>query len=108
VPLPQGTSLSALPGFGSKVPRATQAEFLRDFEGQVKGPSPAVFNWLVMRQGVESIKPDVHVHRFTERAVGRRLSDDDVVQLVMAAARTLGYRSYEMDWAKWEFEGARS
>jgi hypothetical protein len=86
---------------------ATQSEFRRDFEGRVKGLGPAVFNWLVMRQGVESVKPDVHVHRFTERAVGRRLSDDDVVQLVMGAARTLGHRSYELDWAIWEFERAR-
>jgi hypothetical protein len=81
---------------------ANRAEFRRDFEGKVKGLGPAVFNWLVMRQGVETVKPDVHLRRFTERVLGRRLSDTDVVDVVVGAARLLGLKAYELDWAIWE------
>src|SRR5207253_881411 len=42
---------------------ARSSEFGRDFAGQVRGLGPAVYNWLVMRQGVETIRPDVHVMR---------------------------------------------
>lgn len=37
----------------------------------------AVSSWLVRRQGVETVKPDVHLHRFSEAAVGRPLRDED-------------------------------
>src|SRR5437868_10434 len=59
---------------------ATSAQFKRDFEGRVRGLGPAVFQWLVMRQGVDTVKPDVHVHRFAEAAVGRPLNDADTVE----------------------------
>jgi len=86
---------------------ANRAEFRRDFEGKVKGLGPAVFNWLVMRQGVETVKPDVHLRRFAEGALGRRLSDVDVVEAVVAASRQLGLIAYKLDWAIWE-QGRRS
>lgn len=38
---------------------AKQASFERDFKGQVKGLGIAVFHWLVIRCGADSIKPDV-------------------------------------------------
>jgi len=83
---------------------AQNAEFKRDFEGRVFGLGPAVFQWLVMRQGVETVKPDVHVRRFAERALGRRLDDDEVVKMVTLAAEELGMKAYELDWAIWEHE----
>lgn len=81
---------------------AVQAEFKRDFQGRVKGLGEAVFQALVMRQGVDTVKPDVHVHRFVEGALGRRLSDTDTVEVVTAAARQLGWKAAELDWAIWE------
>jgi hypothetical protein len=51
---------------------AHRSSFKGDFEGRVKGLGPAVYQWLVMRQGVDTVKPDVHVRRFAEAAVGRR------------------------------------
>ena len=85
---------------------AARAQFERDFEGRVPGLGPAVFHGLLMRQGVETVKPDVHVRRFTEALLGRRLSDDDLVATVVAAARVLGVRAYELDWAIWEYQRA--
>lgn len=43
---------------------AETANFERDFKNKVRGLGPAVFQWLVMRQGIDTVKPDVHVHRF--------------------------------------------
>lgn len=86
---------------------ATTSEFKRDFEGQKKGLGYAVFNWLVMRQGIETVKPDVHVRRFVEGAVGRTgLSDELIVELVVEGARRIGVKSYELDWAIWESQRA--
>jgi hypothetical protein len=81
---------------------ATDASFDDDFKGRVRGLGPAVFQWLVMRQGVDTVKPDVHVHRFAARVLGRSLSDTDVVEVIVAAARRLGRPAHRLDWAIWE------
>jgi hypothetical protein len=81
---------------------AHNSEFRRDFEGRVKGLGPAVYQWLVMRQGVDTVKPDVHVRKFAEAAVGRPLSDTDVIEVVTRAAGVLGIKAYELDWRIWE------
>jgi hypothetical protein len=81
---------------------ATNSNFKKDFEGQVKGLGIAVYHWLVMRQGVDTVKPDVHVRRFAEAAVGRPLRDEEVVEVVTRSAHRLGMKAYELDWAIWE------
>jgi len=81
---------------------AKSSDFERDFQGRVKGLGVAVYHWLAMRQGVDTVKPDVHVRRFAEKAVGRSLSDQDVVDVVVKAAHALGTKAYELDWAIWE------
>lgn len=81
---------------------AEEGEFRSDFEGQVKGLGIAVYQWLVMRQGVDTVKPDVHVHRFVEAALHRPLSDQEVVDIVTEAAHELGLKAYELDWRIWE------
>jgi len=81
---------------------AHRSSFKVDFEGRVKGLGPAVYQWLVMRQGVDTVKPDVHVRRFAESAVGRPLGDDDVIELVMKTTQSLGIKAYELDWRIWE------
>ena len=42
-----------------------------DFQGQVKGLGPVVYQWLTMRLGAETVKPDVHIVRFVSRAIAR-------------------------------------
>ena len=81
---------------------SAQSTFKRDFEGRVKGLGPAVYQWLVMRQGVDTVKPDVHVRRFAELAVGRRLNDQELIEVVVKAAAALGMPAYELDWRIWE------
>jgi hypothetical protein len=81
---------------------AERATFERDFKARVPGLGPAVFQWLVMRQGVDTVKPDVHVHRFVAGVLGRRLSDVDVVEVTVAAAHRLGRPAHRVDWVIWE------
>jgi hypothetical protein len=81
---------------------ALTSTFKTDFEGRVRGLGPAVYQWLVMRQGVDTVKPDVHVRRFAEAAVGRRLNDQDVIELTTQAAARIGIKAFELDWRIWE------
>jgi hypothetical protein len=81
---------------------AGRALFGRDFEGRVRGLGIAVFQWLVMRQGIETVKPDVHIRRFVEQALGRSPRDREVIALLEAVARELGIKAYELDWRIWE------
>jgi hypothetical protein len=81
---------------------AARSTFAADFQGKVKGLGIAVYHWLVMRQGIDTVKPDVHVRRFAESAVGRPLSDVEVVEVVTKAAHQLGKGAFELDWAIWE------
>jgi len=55
-----------------------------------------------MRQGVDTVKPDVYVRRFAEAAVGRSLSDEEVIAAVSDAAHELDLKAYELDWRIWE------
>jgi hypothetical protein len=81
---------------------AETSTFKENFEGKVKGLGPAVYQSLVMRQGVDTVKPDVHVRRFAEAAVGRRLDDWEVVEVTTGAAKLLGLTAVEVDWRIWE------
>jgi hypothetical protein len=83
---------------------AARSDFKRDFQGRVKGLGPAVYHWLIMRSGVESAKPDVHTRHFIEAALGRRASDDEIIEAISLAAKRLGWSTRELDWSIWEHE----
>jgi hypothetical protein len=81
---------------------AARSEFKRDFEGRIKGLGIAVYHWLIMRQGVDTVKPDVHIRRFAEGAIERPLTDHEVIEVVSRSAHELGLKAYELDWRIWE------
>jgi hypothetical protein len=83
---------------------AANSDFERDFKGRIPGLAFAVYKWLVMRQGVETVKPDLHVRNFVEGIVRRSLSDADLVAALEQVARLLGIKAYELDWRIWESE----
>jgi len=85
---------------------ARSAEFRRDFQGRVKGLGYATFQWLTMRCGIETVKPDVHTRRFTQRCLGRPLTDSDIVELVTRAAKLLGMPARLLDLAIWNAKAA--
>jgi 3-methyladenine DNA glycosylase/8-oxoguanine DNA glycosylase len=82
---------------------ARESEF-KDFEGKVKGLGPAVYRWLIMRLGVQTVKPDVHVLRFVSRAIGRPVREGEAVAGLEAIASRLGVKAAILDWSIWEHE----
>lgn len=92
------TSQEALKGW------AESSCFEQGFKGRVRGLGFAVYQWLVMRQGVETIKPDVHVRRFVESIIHRSPTDDELVEALEKVAKQLGLKAYELDWRIWEYQ----
>lgn len=87
---------------------ANQADFKRDFEGKVKGAGLAIFQWLIMRQGVETVNASVHIHRFIQETLGYAVTDRTAIKLIERAAQEMGVKAYELDWRIWEHTSGRS
>ena len=83
---------------------STQANFV----GHIKGLGPAVYRSLVMRLGVDTIKPDVHVLRFVSAAIGRRVTQDEAVTSLETIARRLGTSARAVDASIWALQARRT
>lgn len=70
-----------------------------------KGLGPAVYQWLVMRLGGETAKPDVRLLRFVSRAIGRPANERETIDGIEEVARRLGIRANQLDWGIWEAGG---
>ena len=57
---------------------------------------------LVMRQGVETIKPDIHIKNFLRQTTGRPFTDQEAVSLLERVAKDLNRPANELDWSIWE------
>ena len=87
---------------------ACTSDFERYFEGRVKGLSVAAYQWLLMRQGVETVKPDVHLHRFVRSVLAHAVSDSELIRLLEQVAEALQLKAYELDWRIWEHQRGSS
>lgn len=85
---------------------AHDSNFKEHFEGQVKHLGLAAYKWLTMRLGVETVKPDVHLHRFVESAVGHPVTDDELIRALETVAQRTGRPAARLDWAIWEHQRA--
>jgi hypothetical protein len=83
---------------------AHSSDYKRDFAGQVKNLGPAAYYWLLIRLGVDTVKPDVWLHGFVKRAIGRDLDDLELVHAVTDAAHAVGRRVRDLDAGIWESE----
>jgi len=84
---------------------ANTSTFENDFKGKIPGMSYAIYQWLIMRQGIETIKPDVHVRRFVESIVQRAdFTDSELVSTLESVAKQLRLKAYELDWRIWEYQ----
>ena len=84
---------------------ARTSSYERDFQGRIRGMGFAIYKWLVMRQGVETVKPDVMIRRFVESTTGRAgVSDEALVDAVERAAKQLGKKANQLDAAIWEYQ----
>jgi hypothetical protein len=81
---------------------AGTSDYKRDFEGRVPYLGLAAYQWLVMRLGVDTIKPDIWLRRFVEATVGHRISDIELVRAFTEAAHRAGKSARELDAVIWE------
>jgi hypothetical protein len=75
-----------------------------DFVGHIKGLGTAVYHGLVMRLGVETVKPDVHILRFVSDAIGRPVNELEAVEGLEQVARRLDLSPRVLDWSIWEYQ----
>jgi hypothetical protein len=93
---------------------AKRSDFARDFKGNIQyrtsqatyGLGLAVYNSLMMRLGIEAIKPDTRLRRFIETTVQRKVSDEEIVSGLTEVARRLAIRPRQIDARIWEAMGA--
>ena len=83
---------------------ARQANYDADFKGKVKGLGLAVFHWLLIRCGVETIKPDVWVLAFAKRVLGRPVSAKVLVETFGQIAPLVGETLPTIDVTIWHYE----
>lgn len=81
---------------------ARRSDYQENFAGRVPGLGPAAYQSLLMRLGVDTVKPDVHVHRFVEQVLGHPVNDAELITAVTEAARRLGRPARDLDGAIWE------
>jgi hypothetical protein len=81
---------------------AHSSDYSRDFAGRVKGLGFAAYCWLIMRLGVDTVKPDQWLHAFVMKTLGHDLGDAELVAVMTEAAHRVGRRARELDGAIWE------
>ena len=86
---------------------AAKSNFEKDFQGKIPGMAYAIYQWLVMRQGIETIKPDTHLIRFVESITQHSFTEHELVTVLEKVAKELGLKAYELDWRIWEYQRSR-
>ncbi len=83
---------------------AKKSDFKKDFKGKISGMGYAIYKWLVMRQGIETVKPDLHLRRFVKSIIQHDFTDYDLVVTLEEVAKQLCIKAYELDWRIWEHQ----
>ena len=68
----------------------------------------AIFKWLQIRLGVDTVKPDVHVKKFVSDCIGRKAKDEETVEAVEGIAKELQIPAFRLDAAIWEHQRNKS
>lgn len=84
------------------------ADFERDIRGQFRTEHHsiglALFHWLCLRCGIDTIKPDVHVINFVSDAIGRQTSAEESVKALTKVAKEQDRRASLLDSAIWHYQ----
>lgn len=83
---------------------AKESDFEKDFKGKIPGMAYAIYQWLIMRQGIETIKPDTHLINFLESIIHHSFTERELVAVLERVAKELGLKAYELDWKIWEYQ----
>ena len=68
----------------------------------VEGIGLATFQYLRMMLGVSTVKPDVHIKRAMEAALGRRTNEIESISLLEEASKALGLPATTVDHNLWK------
>lgn len=84
------------------------ADFETDVKGQFKTDEHsigyALFHWLQLRVGIDTIKPDVHIINFVTKAIGRRVSQEEAVIGLLEVAEQTERKAALLDAAIWHYQ----
>lgn len=84
------------------------ADFQQDVKGKFRTKEHsigfALFHWLQLRLGVDTVKPDVHIRNFVSDAIRRRATALEAVDGLKAVAKALGRKAYRLDAAIWNYQ----
>jgi len=86
----------------------SSADFEKDIKGKFKTKEHsigiALFQWLRLRLGVDTVKPDVHIMNFVSNAVGRRISQQEALDALMIVAEQTNRKAALLDAAIWHYQ----
>jgi len=68
----------------------------------------AIFKWIQIRLGVDTVKPDVHVKNFVKNCIGREPRNEEAVEAIERIARKMGIPASRLDFAIWRYQRDRS
>ena len=84
------------------------ADFERDIRGKFKSKDHsmgiAIFHWLCLRSGIDTVKPDLHVLNFVTEAIGRRAGPQETIEGLRVIAKKLRVKMYRLDSAIWQYQ----
>ena len=87
------------------------AEF-QDVKGRIKTKEHsvgyAIFKWLQIRLGIDTVKPDVHVKKFVSDCIGRKSRNEETVEAIELIAGELGIPAFKLDAAIWQYQRDKS
>ena len=85
------------------------AEFEQDVKGQFRSSHHsmgiAIFHWLCLRCGIDTIKPDTRILQFVATAIGRRAYPQESLEALVRIAHEQGRKARLLDSAIWNAQG---
>lgn len=84
----------------------------QDVKGRIKTKEHsvgyAIFKWLQIRLGIDTVKPDVHVKKFVSDCMGRKSKNEETVEAIELIAEELGIPAFKLDAAIWQYQRDKS
>ena len=85
-----------------------KADFERDVKGHFRTEhhsiGPAIFHWLCLRCGIDTVKPDTHILKFVSDCIGRISNAEEAVEALTCIAREQKRKARLLDSAIWHFQ----
>lgn len=86
----------------------SNADFEKDVKGQFKTEEHsigiALFQWLRLRLGIDTVKTDVHIMNFVSTAIGRKISQQEALDALILVAKQTNRKASLLDAAIWHYQ----